>query len=375
MSDCASGSPASTAPTAHAASPQAISEVTPNDEPGSLSRSVGVDADHEEQRGREGRERGTGAGGAEREVAQPRGHHRTFSTCQPASRSAEEVVARGREDGALERAAVGVDGAHGDGRVRGRDRPRRGALHPGAVGGAVAQAQDVGQRDPSRRGARVVGEQDGGAGLEALGDLRRQRRAAVVVQARERLVEQQQRAPGLQRLEQRDALEHAAAEGRRRAVEDRGVEAARAGGGVPVRRGQPAQGPHRAQPLAGAQGGREAHLLGHERARGVTSQRPRPRRRQPGEHAQEARLAAAVRARDVDGAAGVDRQRDARQHGAPPAPDRERPRVEQHRHPGHANNAGAPGPQATLRRNLARFWYVIEVWPPSASPSPLCARP
>ena len=42
---------------------------------------------------------------------------------------------------------------------------------------------------------------------------------------------------------------------------------------------------------------------------------------------------------DVDRPAGVDRQRDAGQHGAPPAPDRERPRLEQHRHPGHANNA------------------------------------
>ncbi len=38
MSDCASGSPARTAPTAQAASPQAISDVTPNDDPGSLSR-------------------------------------------------------------------------------------------------------------------------------------------------------------------------------------------------------------------------------------------------------------------------------------------------------------------------------------------------
>ena len=201
---------------------------------------VGVDADHEEQRGRERRQRGAGPGGGEREVAQPGAHRRTSSTCQPASRSARRrsslaVAARvrsnARPSGCVARTVTAL--------ALPRRRPRRFAgsptAAPRAVGGAVAQAQHVGQRDPARRGARVVGEQDRGACVEALGDLRRQPRAAVVVEAGERLVEQQQRAPGLERLEQRDALEHAAAEGRRGAVEDRGVEAARAGGGRPSR--------------------------------------------------------------------------------------------------------------------------------------------
>ena len=81
--------------------------------------------------------------------------------------------------------------------------------------------------------------------------------------------------PDWQRLEQRDALEHAAAEGRRgagRGPRGRGrSRRAAASQSVAV---SPRRRAHRAQPLAAAQGGGETDLLGHERARRVTAQRP-----------------------------------------------------------------------------------------------------
>jgi hypothetical protein len=55
-------------------------------------------------------------------------------------------------------------------------------------------------------------------------------------------------------------------------------------------------------------------------------------RGQAGEHAQQARLAAAVRAGEVDRVAGVQGEVDAGEHGAPPAPHRQGAALEQDGH-------------------------------------------
>jgi hypothetical protein len=123
-------------------------------------------------------------------------------------------------------------------------------------------------------------------------------------------------------FEDRDALHHPAAERRARAPEDVALEAAVGGRAGPVERREPAQRAHRPQPLAATQRRREHDLLRHVRAAVRAPQRPAARDAQPGEDAQQARLAAAVGAGDVHRLARAQRQADARQDGSPPAADR-----------------------------------------------------
>ena len=122
----------------------------------------------------------------------------------------------------------------------------------------------------------------------------------LLVEPGERLVEQQQRWRGAQRLDQRDALEHALAQSRSRAVEHRGRQPGGGRVGVPALTVQPPQRAHRIQPLARPHGAGQHDALWHERDRPVPSQRARRRSGEPREDAQQARLPRPVRAAQVD---------------------------------------------------------------------------
>ena len=113
----------------------------------------------------------------------------------------------------------------------------------------------------------------------------------------------------------------------------------------------------------------EADLLGPRRRKprdGAASPRAAPPAR---EHAQEDSSCRCPFARRQGGSPGRGRP-SARRRTARCAAraGRERPRLERHRHPGHANDARAPGPQAILRRDLSRVSVVMRHGPDPRRP-------